>query len=207
MKLYYSPGACSLAPHIVLAELGLKHEMEKVDLKAHKTESGQDFYDVNPKGYVPFLIDDAGEPHSETAAMLVYLASLKPEKKMATLPGEKGFYKQLEWLTLVSSEFHKGIGVLAWVPIDDAAKAVLRSKTEARLKFVDEHLGKNPYLLGKEFNVADAYFYTVLNWASAGKIDLKQFPNIAKYHATIEARPGVQKAREMEGLPTAKKAA
>lgn len=207
MKLYYSPGACSLAPHIVIHELGLPHDLVKVDLKAHKTEKGEDYYKVVPKGYVPTLELDSGEQVSETVNILLYLAGLKPEKKLAVLPGDRDFHKQLEALLLVTTEFHKGLGVIAWVPIDEASKDVLRQKLSVRLDYVDALLGKEGYLFGKNFSVADAYLFTILNWAKQGKVDLSKWKNVAAYYAKIGQRPAVQAAMKMEGLVPASKAA
>lgn len=207
MKLYYSPGACSLAPHIVIHELGLKHDLEKVDLKAHKTESGQDFYDVNPKGYVPTLITDNGELLSEVIALLLYLGAQKPEKKLSVLPDDAAYVHQLEWLAFVSTEFHKGIGAAAWLPINDEAKQFFRANAEKRLDYVEKHLATNQFLLGDRFTVADAYLFTILNWSRGAKIDLSKWKNVSAYHARIGARDSVVAAMKMEGLQPIAKAA
>lgn len=205
MKLYYSPGACSLASHIILQELGVPYELERVDLKTHKTESGKDFYTINPKGYVPTIARD-GDVLTEGVPLLLYLASLKPEKKLAILPGEEGFYRQLEWLTFVSAEFHKGLGVIGFAAIDDAGKEILRNKVKLRMDYLEKHLAKNQYLLGERYSVADAYLFTVLNWAKAAKLSLTDWKNIAFYHARIGTRPAVLEAMKKEGLDTAKAA-
>ena len=206
MKLYYSPGACSLAPHIVLQELGLTYTLERVDLKTHKTESGADFYAVNSKGYVPTLVLDNGDMLTEGSAMLLYLAGLKPEKKLAVAPSEKEYFHQLEWLVFISTEIHKSMGGIGFAPYDDTTKQVMRAKLATRLDYINAQLSKNEFLLGAQFNVADAYLFTVLNWSKPAQVDLAKWPAIAAFHARIASRPAVMEAMKREGLQPAKAA-
>ena len=206
MKLYYSPGACSLAPQIVLQELGLTYESERVDLKTHKTESGKDFYTVNPKGYVPTLVLDNGDVLTEGSAMLLYLAGLKPEKKLAVAPGDTRYFNQLEWLIFISTEIHKPMGGIGFTPFDPATKDIMRGKLATRLAYINTQLGKTEYLLGKDFNVADAYLFTILRWAGAAQVDLTPYANITAFNARVRARKAVMAAMEKEGLAPAKAA-
>ena len=199
MKLYYSPGACSLSPHIVLCEAGLPHELIKVDLKTKKTEHGDDFNVINAKGYVPTLITDSGEVLTEGPAIVQYLADLAPGKNLAPAAGTMARVRLQEWLNFVSTELHKG-----FTPLFRNAPAewqdVVRTALGSRFTTLAATLEKQPYLLGEQFSVADAYLFTVLNWSKWVKIDLGPWPALGAYQARVAARPGVQQALKKEGL-------
>lgn len=207
MKLYYSPGACSLAPHIVLCELGIPYEKEKVDLAQKKTEHGANYWEINPKGSVPALKMDNGEILTEASVLVRYLADQKMEAKLAPKSGSLEHWRFLEWLNFTSTEMHKGIGMMFGISRlvnTDAAKEELNKGIRAMLvpkfKFLSQKLGTNDYLMGKDFTVADAYMFTVLNWTNLHKIDLSEFKNIQDYMARVASRPAVQKALKEEGL-------
>jgi glutathione S-transferase len=199
MKLYYSPGACSRAPHIVLRELGLPFEAVKVDLGTHKlAETGEDYYRINPKGYVPAIELDDGSLLTEDAAILQYLGDRKPG--LLAAPGSLERYRTIEWLTFISSELHKGFSPLFNKAMPDAAKQIFVDKLKIRFTFLDRHLAGKEFLMGKQFTVADAYAYTILNWAPSVKIDLSPYKNLADYVRRVSARPGVRETVHMEKL-------
>jgi glutathione S-transferase len=199
MKLYYSPGACSLSPHIVLCEAGLPHELIKVDLKTKKTEHGDDFNAINAKGYVPTLITESGEGLTEGPAIVQFLADLAPAKKLAPAAGTMERVRLQEWLNFISTELHKGFSPLfGKAPAE--WQAVVRNTLAARFTTLAATLEKQPYLLGEPFSVADAYLFTVLNWSQWVKIDLTPWPALVAYQARVAARPGVQQALKKEGL-------
>ncbi len=199
MKLYYSPGACSLSPHIVLCEAGLGHELVKVDLKTKKTEHGDDFNAINPKGYVPTLVTDDGEVLTEGPAIVQYLADLAPASGLAPAAGSMARVRLQEWLNFISTEIHKGFS-----PLFRNAPAewqeVVRSNLANRFNQLAATLEKQPWLMGEQFSVADAYLFTVLNWSKWVKFDLTPWPALGAYQARVAARPGVQKALKKEGL-------
>ena len=199
MKLYYSPGACSLSPHIVLCEAGLPHELIKVDLKTKKTEHGDDFNAINPKGYVPTLVTDDGEVLTEGPAIVQYLADLAPAKNLAPAAGTMARVRLQEWLNFISTEVHKGFGSLFRNPLAEWQE-VVRATLAARCAYLARVLEKQPYLLGEQFSVADAYLFTVLNWSQWVKIDLSPWTALIAYQARVAARPGVQQALKKEGL-------
>jgi glutathione S-transferase len=200
MKLYYAPGACSLAPHIVAREAGLRLDLEKVDLPSGKTESGAAFADINPKGYVPALSLDSGEVLTEASALLQYLADQAPGAGLVPQAGTPERYRLLEWLGFISTEIHKGFGPL-WKPqMPDVAKAMAKENLAKRFTYLDGHLARGPYLLGERFTVADAYLFTVTNWSHLHGIDLKPYPNLAAFMQRVGARPKVQEALRAEGL-------
>lgn len=197
MKLYYAPGACSLAPHIVAKEAGLAVELDKVSFAGgRKTQNGEDFYAINPQGAVPALQLDSGEVLTEAQVLMQYLAAQAPEKKL--LPTE-GFAKWhgLETLNFIATELHKGVGALFKNPQGDAREAVI-ANIKNRLGLLAGKIGDRPYLLG-EFSVADAYAFVTLRWAKAFKIDLS--PALEAYFQRVQARPAVQAALAAEGLP------
>jgi glutathione S-transferase len=201
MKLYYAPGACSLAPHIVGHEAGLDLELVKVDLGAHKvSENGGDYYQVNPKGYVPAIQLKDGQLLTEVATLVQYLADQKPESGLAPAAGTMERYRLMEWLTFVSSELHKGIGGLFNPKLADDAKQVLKEKAGTRLAWLDKELAGRDFLTGSRFTAADAYAFTVLRWTTPLGIDLTAFPNIRAYMDRVSARPKVQDALRAEGL-------
>ena len=200
MKLYYTPGACSLAPHIALREAGLPHQLEKVDLAAKKTEGGADYAEINPKGYVPALALDDGRVLTEVSAVVQYVADQAPGSGLAPPPGAPERYKLLEWLGFVATELHKGFGPL-WKPdTPDAYKPVVRDGLAKRFGYLDGQLVDRDHLMGPGFTVADAYCFTVLNWTNLHGIDLTSFPNLGAYVGRVAARPKVQQAMREEGL-------
>ena len=199
MKLYYSPGACSLSPHIVLAEAGLAYSIEKVDLKAKKTESGADFFAVNAAGYVPALVLDNGEVLTEGPAIVQYLADQAPAKKLAPPPGSFERVRLQEALNFVSTELHKSFSPLFNPATPEEWKTVVRGLIGRRLDVVEQKLAGRDYLLG-EFSVADAYLLTVLGWGGMVGVDVGARPVLAAYRARVMARPAVQQAMKEEGL-------
>jgi len=200
MKLYFSPGACSLSPRIVAAEAGIPLDFEKVDLASKKTESGRDFTTINPKGYVPALELDDGTVLTEGPAIVQYLADRAPEKRLAPANGTLERYKLQEWLNFITSEIHKQFSPLFDASMPDEAKAKFRDKLAGRFDWIVEQLGDQEYLTGANFTVADAYLFTVLNWTKWTGIDLARWPVLQNYVARIAARPEVQTAMKEEGL-------
>ena len=205
MKLYFSPGACSLASHITLRELGLPFEAVKVDLKAKKTAAGGDFLAVNPKGYVPTLELDDGSVLTEGPAILQYLADRKPEAGLAPAAGGMPRYRLQEWLGFVNSEIHKTFSPLFSPDTPEATRETQKKKLALRFDYLEKVLAKQQYLTGERFTVADAYLYTVLNWAKPLGIDLARWPAIQAFHARVAERPHVKAAQEAEAA--ARKAA
>ncbi|MBA3519792.1 MAG: glutathione transferase GstA [Rhizobiales bacterium] len=200
MQLYYAPGACSLAPHIVGREAGLALDLVKVDLAAKKTADGGDFYAINPKGYVPAIRLDNGEVLTEAANVVGYLADQKPDSGLAPAAGGMERYRYQEWLTFVSSELHKGFGPLFNPKFSDDAKQVIKEKLAPRLAWLDKELAGRQFLAGDRFSAADAYAFTILRWANPLKVDLAAYPNIRAYMDRVGARPKVQEALRAEGL-------
>jgi len=196
MKLYYSPGACSLSPHIVAAEAGIALNLEKVDLKAHKTEAGVDYYTINPKGYVPALVLDDGEILTEGPAIVQYLADRNPGAGLIPIAGT-GRYKVLEWLTFINGEIHKSFGPLfAKAPEDQQAAA--KEKIQKRFAYAAIALGAKDYLTGQQFTLADAYLFVMLRWAE--KMHIPMPANLHHLFERIKARPKVAQVLKAEGL-------
>jgi len=200
MKLYYSPGACSLSPHIVASEAGIPLELEKVDLASHKTEGGQDFLSINPKGYVPALRLDDGSVLTEGPAIVQYLADQKPATGLAPSAGTIERYRLQEWLTFIGTEVHKNFGTLFNKASSDDAKQTAKTNIAKRLGYLNEQLAERQFLLGSTFTVADAYAFTIVNWTNFVGIDLKPYPNVGAYMARIGSRPKVQETLRAEGL-------
>ncbi|MEZ5924542.1 MAG: glutathione transferase GstA [Hyphomicrobiaceae bacterium] len=200
MKLYYSPGACSLSPHIVLREAGHTFDMEQVDLGTKKTKSGADYTKVNPKGYVPALVLDTGDVLTEGPAIVQYLADKAPAAKLAPANGSLDRYRLQEWLNFTTSELHKSIGGLFNDKLPAEAKEIMKAGIAQRLKFLDAHLAKNDYVMGKEFSVVDAYVFTVLGWGKWVGVDVEAYPSLKAYMGRIAGRPKVQEALKAEGL-------
>ena len=197
MKLYYATGACSLASHITLFELGLPFEAVAVSLRRKTTRDGVDFSTINPKGYVPALVLDDGQVLTEGTAVLQYLADLRPELGLAPANGTLARYRLQEWLGFINSELHKPFGPLFDPKAPDAAKERARAACVLRLTYLDGVL-KGPYLMGEAFTVADAYLYTVLSWAGHVGIDLDAWPAVKAYFARLARRPTIQAAHEAE---------
>lgn len=200
MKLYYSPGACSLSPHIILAESGLAFDLEKVDLAAKKTERGADYWKVNPKGYVPALELDDGQVLTEGPAVVQYLADLVPQKKLAPPSGTMERYRLQEWLNFISTELHKGFSPLFNPKAPEDWKSAARELLGKRVGIAARQLEGRSYLMGEVFTVADAYLFTVLRWARYVKLDLSPWPVLLAYLDRVAARPAVHAALVAEGL-------
>jgi glutathione S-transferase len=200
MKLYYSPGACSLSPHIVLREAGLAFEPVLASTKTHQLQDGTDYYTINPKGYVPLLEFDNGERLTEGPAILQYIADKAPEKKLAPPYGTMERYRVQEWLNFITSELHKGFGVLFNPAMPDDAKNVMRTRLDGRLKWVDAQLEGKQYLMGDSFTLPDAYLFTVTNWGKFVGVDIAELKNLSAFQARMAARPAVQEAMKAEGL-------
>ena len=202
MKLYYAPGACSMAPHIVATEAGTKLELVKVDIPNKKTESGDDFWKVNPKGYVPALQLDDGTVLTEVGVICQYLADQKPESGLTAKAGTMERYRQMEVLNFASSEVHKQLGALFNPKMTAEMKEVQLGVIERRFNALEKSLEGKQYSTGDKFSVADAYLFTVLNWTNLHKIDLGKWPNIKAYMGRVGARPKVQETLKAEGLVT-----
>lgn len=200
MKLYYSPGACSLSPHIVLHESGLKFDIEKVDLTAKKIDSGGDYLAINENGYVPALEIEPGVVLTEGPAIVQYIADLVPTQKLAPTNGTMDRYRLQSWLGFINSELHKGFGTLFAPGTPDDFKAVIVANLGKRFDTVNKRLANHDYLLGSAFSVADAYLFVVCSWTGYVGIDLKKWPAMAAHSARVGARPAVQAALKAEGL-------
>jgi glutathione S-transferase len=199
MKLYYSPGACSLAPHIVLRELGMAHERVKVDLRAGRTEDGSDYRQINPKGYVPALELDDGQRLTEAAVLLQYLADRAPDAGLAPPPSSMERYRLQEWLNFIATEIHKGFGPLWKADSTDDEKGRVRARLGVRLDWLAGELQGREFLADR-FTIADAYLFTILNWGPWTGVDLSAWPALPAYVARIAARPQVAAAMRAEGL-------
>ena len=200
MKLYYATGACSLSPHIVLSELGLPYELVKVELSTHLTADGQDYYAINPKGYVPALQLDDSQLLTEGPAIIQYLADQKPSAGLLPPAGTLERARVQEWLTFIGTELHRNFTPLFNPAASADWKAAGIANIERRFAFVDKALQGRDYLTGPNFCVADAYLFTVVNWSGFQKIDLTRWPTLAAFHQRVKARPAVQKALREEGL-------
>jgi glutathione S-transferase len=199
MKLYYSPAACSLAPHIALSEAGLSYETEKVDLRKHALGDGTDYYTINPKGYVPLLELDDGSRLSEVAVILQYIADRKPGT-LAPAFGSLERYRVMEWLNFIATEIHKQFGPLWYPTTPEATKEAQKTKLATRFDLLSKTLGSQPYLTRSAFTIADAYLFTILNWAPALKFDLARWPALVDFQARVAARPAVHRAMVEEGI-------
>ncbi len=200
MKLYCAPGACSLAPHIVLRELELPFELVRVDLATRKTADGADYLAVNPHGYVPALTLDDGGVLTEAAVILQYLADRKPEAALLAAPGTLTRYHQLETLNFIATEMHKALGGLFNPALPAAARELVLATLGRRCDHLAARLKTVPFVCGDRFTVADAYLFTVLGWAPILKVDLGPWPALGEFCARIGARPAVQAALRAEGL-------
>ena len=200
MKLYYSPGACSLSPHIALLEAGLPYDLVKVDLRAKKLENGDDFLKVNPKGQVPALALDSGELVTEGPVIVQMIADKAAGKNLAPARDSAERYKLMEWLNYITGELHKNFSPLFSPVLSDDTKAFFKDRLMGKFKYIDGALAGHDYLLGKQFTVADAYLFTMLCWADRMKFDLSALPNLVAYKARVAARPKVQEALTKEGL-------
>ena len=203
MKLYYSPSACSLSPHIALREAGLEFELVRVDLKSHTLASdGSDFNRINPKGYVPVLELDDGSRLAEGPAIVQYIADLKPEAALAPKNGTLARYRLQEWLAFINSEIHKGFSPLFRPTTPEEIKTQTRESLATRLAYVAAHLDRNLYLLGDHFSVADGYLFTVLNWGQWTGVDINRWPSLTAFQERIGKRPAVVAAQAAEAAKT-----
>ncbi|MFJ4067687.1 glutathione transferase GstA [Pseudomonas sp. NPDC089996] len=200
MKLFYSPGACSLSPHIVLNELDLPCTVEKVDLKNHTTASGADYYTINAKGYVPALQLDNGEVLTEGPAIVQYLADQKPQANLLPPAGSLERARVQEWLNFIGTEVHKTLAALFNPAISPEAKSKTIDTFGKRLGFVEKALQGKDYLTGQHFSVADAYLFTIVNWAPMLGVDLSPWPTVVQFQKRVASRPAVQKTLQAEGL-------
>jgi glutathione S-transferase len=199
MKLYYSPGACSLSPHIALHEAGLAHELVRVDLKAKKTENGDDYTKINPKGQVPALQLDSGELVTEGPVIVQMIADKAQAKNLAPANGTAERYKLQEWLNFITTELHKNFSPLFQpvTVIPDDVKNFFRDRIKGKFKHADSQLA-NDYLMGKQFSVADGYLFVMLKWAERTGMDLSEFKNLMAFKDRVAARPNVKAALDME---------
>lgn len=200
MKLYYTPGACSMAPHIALREAGLSFDLEKVDLMAKKTETGADFNAVNPKGYVPALQLDNGQILTEVGVLLQYIADQKPGSGLAPAAGTLERYRLMEMLNFISTEVHKNFSPLFNPASTDDAKKAATGNINKRFDYLNAQLGTKQYLLGDSFTVADCYLGTIIGWCQHVKLDLSRWSNMGAYAGRVMSRPAVQATLKAEGL-------
>ena len=200
MKLYFFPGACSMAPHIALREAGLSFDIDKMDPGTRRTESGEDYLKVNPKGSVPALRLDNGEVLTEAAVILQYIADQKPDSGLAPAAGGMARYRLAEWLNYISSEIHKQLSPFFNPRLPPEWRENQVNLLSKRFDFLSDRLKSHPYLMGDHFTVADSYLFTVLNWSNHLKIDLSKWPALTDYLGRIAGRPAVQAALKSEGL-------
>ena len=199
MKLYYAPGACSLAAHIALQESAIPYELARVDLRQHVVGSGTDFYTINPKGYVPVLELDDGQRLTEVAVILQYIADRNPGT-LAPAFGTVSRYRLMEWLNFIATEIHKGLGPL-WKPnTPEAYKSIVIETLGKRFDFIESILARQAFFAGDAFTIADAYLFTILSWSKHLKVDLSRWTAITSYLERIAARPKVQDALRAEHL-------
>jgi len=200
MKLYYSPGACSLSPHIALEESGLAYEAILAPTKTKALPDGSDYRQVNPLGYVPYLVLDDGTGLREGPAIVQYIADQAPEKKLAPANGTPARYQLQSWLNFIGTELHKGFSPLFNPAFGDDVKAVFKAKLLERLTWVDGELAGKPYLTGEDFTVADGYLFTVTNWTKPMALDISGLEHLMAWRERVAARPAVQAAMKAEGL-------
>lgn len=206
MKLYYKTGAGSLASRIVLEEIGVSYQSEKVDLKTKKTESGKDFRQINPKGAVPTLELDNKEILTEGAVILQYIADQHPDKKLVPKNGTIERYRLQEWLNYIATDIHKGFSPLFSATFNEDVKKEFRKNLTPKFDFLNERVNGKTFVMGGQFTVADAYLFTILGWSEHVGIDLIKWPKLAGYFETIQNRPAVQAALKNEGLAKKKSA-
>ena len=200
MKLYYSPGACSLSPHIALEEAGLSYEALAAPTKTHKLADGTDYYTINPLGYVPLLVLDDGTQLREGPAIVQYIADQAPAKNLAPANGSIARYQMQSWLNFIGTELHKTFSPLFNPATTDDARTAAKEKLAGRLKWVEGELAGKQYLMGDTFTVADGYLFTVTNWPQHVGLDLSPYANLVAYRARVAARPAVVAAMKAEGL-------
>ena len=199
-KLFYSPGVCSLSPHIALCEAGLGYSLEKVDLATKITATGADFKTINPKGYVPALQLDDGTLLTEGAAIVLWIGTQAPAGKLVPELGSRDFFKLLEWQNFIATELHKGLSPLFNPAVTGDSRAALLARAELRFATANDLVGNGPYVMGDRFTVADGYLFTVLGWLPRLGLDIAKWPNLAKFRETVGQRPAVIQAQKAEGL-------
>lgn len=202
MQLHYAPGACSLAPHIIAREAGVDLTLVKVDIQAsHRTEDGRDFRTINPRGYVPALVLDDGSLHTEASVLVQYLADLAPESGLMPEAGSPARLEVQEWLAFIATELHKTFSPWLWSKeTAESTRATALARIAIRFAEVDNALANRSYLTGETFTAADAYLFTIANWANFLSIDLEPYPNLAAFMKRAAARPAVREALMAEGL-------
>lgn len=200
MQLYWFPGSCSLAPHIVLRAIGAEFDLVKVDLFTKALENGESYLTVNPRGALPALQMDNGEVLTEAAVIMQYLADLKPEAGLVAPAGSLERYRQQEWLNYLASDLHKAFSVLISPAAPDDFKAVIQGQLAERLARIDAHLQQEDYLSGGRFSIADCYLFVITNWAAYASVDLAPWPALNRYRDRIGGMAAVQAAMKAEGL-------
>jgi len=200
MKLYYSPGACSLSPHIALKESGLPFEAIAAPTKTHQLADGTDYYTINPLGYVPLLVLDDGTQLREGQVIVQYIADQVPAKQLAPANGTFARYKLQEWLSFIGTELHKGFSPLFTPGMPEEAKTIAKTRLNSRLQWVNGELANKTYLMGDTFTVADGYLFTVVNWTKHVGIDISGLTNLGAFMGSVGTRPAVQDALRAEGL-------
>ncbi len=200
MKLYYAPGACSMAVHIVLREAGYGFDLERVDLRTGRTADGERYAQINSKGYVPALVLDDGRILTEAVAILQYLADSRPDTGLVPPPGDPARYRLLEWLNFVATELHKTLGTLFNPKLPEGCREVPLNLFAYRCDWLADTLGAGPFLMGERFSIADPYLFVVLNWTSVLGVDMNRWPALKEYMARVAARPAVQQTLVAEGL-------
>lgn len=200
MKLFYKPGACSLASHITLRESGKDFTLDGVDLMKKRLENGDDFFAVNPKGQVPALLLDDGTLLTEGVAIMQYLADSVPDRQLLAPTSSHSRYKTIEWLNYIATELHKGFTPLFRPDTPEDFKPTVRALLEKKMQYVNDSLKDNQWICGPRFSIADAYLFTVLRWAYAVKLNMAGLSNIDAYMARMAERPAVAAALKAEGL-------
>lgn len=200
MKLYFAPGACSLAPHIAANELGINLDLEQVDLREKKTKNGKDYWSINPKGQVPLLELDNGERLTEVPVILQYMSDQRPAVGLSPAAGTPERYRMQEWLNFVTSEMHKTYGPIFRATTPEEFKTLSREVIGRRLEWLDKQLAGKQYLMGDKFTLADIYMFVVLRWSPIVSIDLNKYPNVKAYADRVAARPKVAEMLKAEGL-------
>jgi glutathione S-transferase len=200
MKLYFSPGSCSLSPHIVLREAGFSFDLEQVNNQEKKTRSGEDYWGINAKGQVPVLELDDGERITQGPVIVQYLADKKPSSRLIPMPGTMERVRVQEWLNFITSELHKGYAPLFRPTTPDAYRDIIKETLGKRFDWLDQHFAAHEFLTGDGFTVADAYMFTILRWSDRLKIDMSKWTNIRAFMDRVAARPKVREALTAEGL-------
>ena len=200
MKLFYSPGACSLAPHIALREAGISFSLEKVDTAKHVTTAGADYYTINPKGQVPVLELDDGARLTEGPVIAQFIGDQSAGNTLMPVAGSMARYRVMEWQNYITSELHKSFTPLFNPEFDTTAKSLHAKLLHKKYIWVDAQLARTKFLTGNDFTVADAYLFTVTGWAKHVSLDLSHLPNLQRFLADVAARPAVREAMKAEGL-------